>query len=120
MACRNQLEGVNTIANMLSPAFSSIFASGYGEGSFSHAELEVRETAEASGPPLQTAGLGPADIARVSAIVKAKTTSEFYIARGDTWDSIMADPKKLEWVQSALQQVSAYRTLRACCGSNNS
>ena len=85
------------------------------EGSFSHANFLVRGTAnlEALTPQVQAVSQSQAYVARVSAVVKAMSRSEFDIARGDTWAAIVADPKKLQRVQLGLQQVAPCQSLMA-------
>ena len=105
LACMNQLGAVNTIAARLPRPITSKIVYGGGTRSFTHASMLVREAAQATG---QKAGHTQGEAARVSAVVKVTLSSDFQIARGDTWADILEDPEKLRTVEPALQKVASF------------
>ncbi len=105
LACLMQLEGVNLIAEALSPSFWSRISTRGSEEPFTHADLRVFGTPDAPGWQEPAQDQSQARASRASAVIKVKAISDFRIVRGDTWATICADPAKLKWVAPALQQV---------------
>ena len=93
LACAIQLGGVNLLAE-LSDNFCSTIDSACMARCFTRTTFLVRTKGQTE------------EAARVSAVVKVKSSEEFRVTPCDAWAAIHESLEKLKWVEPALEQVA--------------